>query len=57
MVEKWDIAPGAITTRAAVAERFGGSTWNGISPSASTPNVMIYSDPAVGRRHGYNFDG
>jgi hypothetical protein len=40
-----------------VAGRFGGSPQNGISPSASTPNVMIYSDPAVGRRHGYNFDG
>lgn len=58
MVEQqWDIAPGTTTTRAEVAGRFGGSTRNGISPSASTPNVMIYSDPTVGRRHGYNFDG
>ncbi|MEV0890246.1 hypothetical protein [Promicromonospora sp. NPDC050262] len=57
MVEQWDIALGTITTRAEVAERFGGSTRNGISSSASTPNVMIYSDPEVGRRHGYNFDG
>lgn len=57
MAEEWDIAPGTVTTRAVVAGRFGGSPQNGISSSASTPNVMIYSDPAVGRRHGYNFDG
>lgn len=57
MAEEWDIAPGTVTTRAVVAGRFGGSPQNGIAPSSSTPNVMIYSDPASGRKHGYNFDG
>ncbi|WP_129782912.1 hypothetical protein [Promicromonospora panici] len=57
MAEDWDIAIGTVTTRAKVAERFGGSPQNGISSSATSKNVMIYSDPAVGRRHGYNFDG
>ncbi|MFD7308352.1 hypothetical protein [Promicromonospora sp. NPDC059942] len=57
MAEQWDIAPGTVTTRAAVAGRFGGAVYGGIEPSGKTPNVMVYSDPARGIRHGYNFDG
>ncbi|PFG43801.1 hypothetical protein ATJ88_2511 [Isoptericola jiangsuensis] len=57
MADEWDIATGTITTRSEVSARFGGSIQGGIEPSARTPNIMVYSDPAVGRRHGYNFDG
>lgn len=53
----WDIPVGTVTTRAAVAERFGGATQGGIQPSAKSPNVFVYSDPASGAKHGYNFDG
>jgi hypothetical protein len=41
---QWDIEPGTIVTRTAVAERYGGATQGGIQPSSTTPNVMIYSD-------------
>lgn len=53
----WEIKPGTVTTRAAVAETYGGSTLGGIQPSTTTANIMIYSDPTVGQEHGYNFDG
>lgn len=39
------------------ANLYGGSTRGGIQPSAKTPNVLLYSDPAVGVAYGYNFDG
>jgi len=32
---------------------FGGGRQGGISPSAKTPNVLIFSDIASGRQHGY----
>lgn len=57
MAQDWDLAVGTVTTRSEVSARFGGSIQGGIEPSAKTPNIMIYSDPEVGRRHGYNFDG
>ena len=53
----WTIDPGTITTRAAVSAEFGGATQGGIQPSARTPNVLLYSDPAAGAQHGYRFDG
>lgn len=57
MAQDWDLPIGTVTTRAEVSARFGGATYGGIEPSATTPNVMVYSDPSVGRQHGYNFDG
>ncbi|MFC0036803.1 hypothetical protein [Actinomadura rayongensis] len=50
------LTPGTITTRAEMMERFGGGPQGGIVPSATTPNVLIYSDPASGEQSGY-FDG
>ncbi len=57
MLEDWDIAPGTVTTRREVQQRYGGSMQGGIQPSATSSNVMIYSDPGRGQSLGYNFDG
>ena len=53
----WNIDPGTTTTRAVVSTEYGGATQGGIQPSARTPNVLLYSDPAAGAKHGYRFDG
>lgn len=53
----WTLQPGEIVTRAVVADKFGGATQGGIQPSRTTANIMIYSDPSVGRSHGYDYDG
>lgn len=50
------VEPGSITTRAELKVAFGGGTQGGIVPSRSTPNVLIYPDPAAGEQSGY-FDG
>jgi hypothetical protein len=53
----WTTEPGTVTMRAAVHDFYGGSRQSGISPSSATPNVMIFSDPYVGEKYGYRFDG
>ena len=53
----WDLEVGEELTRDQRRQRFGGSLYGGIEPSASTPNVFIYTDPSVGETHGYNYDG
>ncbi|WP_155989276.1 hypothetical protein [Nocardiopsis sp. CNT312] len=50
------IRPGALTTRAKMKEVFGGGQGQGIQPSARTPNVLIYTDPASGEKSGF-YDG
>ncbi|MEV6864926.1 hypothetical protein AB0M44_28450 [Streptosporangium subroseum] len=47
------IKPGQITTRAEMKEIFGGGPQGGIVPSATTLNVLIYSDPEAGEQSGY----
>lgn len=47
------ITPGQITTRAEMKKIFGGGERGGIVPSATTPNVLIYSDPGTGEQSGY----
>ncbi|MEW2571355.1 restriction endonuclease [Streptomyces sp. NPDC047070] len=42
--------------RKALHAKFGGRTQGGIGPSAKTPNVMIFTDPIAGEKHGY-YDG
>lgn len=39
--------------RVELHREFGGSGQSGIAPSASTDNVLIFSDPASGDVHGY----
>jgi hypothetical protein len=53
----WNVAPGEQKTRAEIAAEYGGSKYNGITPLASSPNVVIYSDPEKGSEFGYDFDG
>jgi hypothetical protein len=47
------IKPGLVTTRAAMKELFGGGTQEGIIPSTTTPNILIYVDHDSGKRYGY----
>src|SRR5262249_40876060 len=49
----WDLRPGDTTKRVELHRRYGGAGQGGISPSKSTPNVLIFSDPARGEQQGY----
>jgi hypothetical protein len=53
----WSITPGEVTTRSEIQAKFGGATQGGIQPSATTANIMLFTDPDAGRQHGYDFDG
>jgi len=52
----WGITVGQVLTRRELQQRYGGAPYGGIEPSRSTPNVLLFTDPATGERHGY-FDG
>jgi hypothetical protein len=52
----WDLEPGDAISRKVLHQRFGGQQQGGISPSAQTPNVFIFYDPATGEQHGYYDD-
>ncbi|MFD3541821.1 hypothetical protein ACFWUQ_20310 [Streptomyces sp. NPDC058662] len=53
-----DLVPGLITTREEVAKAFGGSVFSGgIVPAKRSNKVFVYSDPSVGEKFGYTFDG
>ncbi len=52
----WELRPGEQIRRTVLHERFGGRRQGGIAPSAQTPNVFLFTDPASGPQHGY-FDG
>ena len=52
----WELKVGETIRRTELHERFGGRRQGGIAPSARTPNVFLFTDPASGRQHGY-FDG
>ena len=54
VASSWTLLPGDTVVRKALHQTFGGRTQGGISPSAKSPNVMLFTDPAVGRLHGYN---
>ena len=56
-MSEWDLEVGDELTRDERRQRFGGSPYGGIEASTTTPNVFIYTDPAVGAVHGYEFDG
>src|SRR5581483_8097476 len=49
----WTLRPGEFIRRVDLHNRYGGSRQNGISPSRTTPNIFVFSDPAVGEQHGY----
>jgi len=50
----WNLKIGDRILRRELHDRFGGGRQGGISPSRKSPNVLIFSDHAVGREHGYN---
>ncbi|MCZ4095989.1 restriction endonuclease [Streptomyces sp. H39-C1] len=52
----WTLKPGDTIERKVLHGTFGGRTQGGIGPSAKTPNVMIFTDPVAGEKHGY-YDG
>jgi hypothetical protein len=49
----WELKPGDKIKRKFLHQQYGGRTQGGIGPSRLTPNVLIFSDPLVGRKHGY----
>ncbi|MEV6285532.1 hypothetical protein [Kribbella sp. NPDC051770] len=57
MSENWVEPLGATATRGQLMVKYGGGSQGGIEASATTPNVLVYSDPAEGEKHGYNYDG
>jgi hypothetical protein len=51
---EWTLLPGAKIRRTDLHDQFGGGGRpTGISPSAQTPSVFIFSDSETGDRHGY----
>ncbi len=54
---EWSLEVGETLSRAERSQRYGGATQGGIEPSASTPNVFLYTDPSRGAAYGYNYDG
>lgn len=50
----WDIKPGDVNKRSMVHDKFGGSRQSGISPSAKTRNILVFSDPKKGKKFGYD---
>ncbi|MGH2705147.1 MAG: hypothetical protein ACRDJ4_08640 [Actinomycetota bacterium] len=57
MPENWNLRTGDELTREERRTRFGGALYGGIEPSATTPNVFLYTDPSRGQAFGYDFDG
>ncbi|WP_143832961.1 MULTISPECIES: hypothetical protein [Nocardiopsis] len=55
MADKW-IKPGELTTRKEMKAVFGGGQGQGIQPCSTSPNVLLYTDPASGEKSGY-YDG
>jgi hypothetical protein len=49
----WSLSPGATIRRSELHDRYGGSRQDGISSSRKTPNILIFTDPRSGERHGY----
>lgn len=46
--EVWNLEPGYLIRRRDLHDRYGGRRQGGIGPSATTPNVLIFSDPDSG---------
>ncbi|MET9885391.1 hypothetical protein ABZZ20_20100 [Streptomyces sp. NPDC006430] len=49
----WLLEPGASVRRRELHDRYGGSRQGGISKCARSSNVLIFTDPQTGHRHGY----
>jgi hypothetical protein len=55
----WDLRPGDFIKRTELHMRYGGGGQGGIAASRRSPNVLIFTDHAVGKEHGYfdHWDG
>lgn len=49
----WHLQPGDTILRKNLHTRYGGSREGDISPSAKTPNVLIFTDSRTGNQHGH----
>jgi hypothetical protein len=52
----WSLRPGQTLRRSEIHSIYGGSGRGGMAPSRSTRNMLLFTDPAIGNRHGY-YDG
>lgn len=52
MAEEWALESGESIRRVDLHKRYGGNRQGGISPSRSSPNLMIFTDPS-GHQYGY----
>jgi hypothetical protein len=53
----WALEPGDLIRRTDLHDRYGGGRQGGIAPSRTSPNLLIFTDPRAGGRHGYIYDG
>lgn len=49
----WHLKPGDTIRRKDLHARYGGNPQGGIAKSKSSPNILIFTDPSSGERHGY----
>lgn len=49
----WEIKPGGTIKRSLLHDLYGGGRQGGIAPCTRSANVLIFSDPQIGREHGY----
>ncbi|CCQ47185.1 putative uncharacterized protein [Pseudarthrobacter siccitolerans] len=43
--------------REEIAAMYGGTRYAGMETPSSSPNILLFTDPEVGRENGYEFDG
>lgn len=56
-ITNWTLNPGDTIKRTVLHSQYGGGGQGGIAPSAKSKNVLIFSDPKAGAKHGYLMDG
>ncbi|WP_200842219.1 restriction endonuclease [Actinomadura sp. K4S16] len=52
----WTLQLGDVVVRRELHEQYGGRKYGGIGSSRVTPNVLLFTNPEKGHRHGY-YDG
>lgn len=57
MTDNWGTPVGWTGTREEIAALYGGTKYQGMETPSTSPNVLLFSDPKVGRENGYEFDG
>jgi hypothetical protein len=57
VADEWDLKPGDKIVRRELHRIYGGGWYGGMEPSGKTPNVLLFTDPAAGKKFGYHFDG